>query len=383
MPRKVRKTLLFLGVIVLLIVAVLVGFFLGFRYVNEQNQRLDAMSESFDREGKSPITADTKGAVEIYIAQQSNTDDIADVLKKAGLIKNTFAYKLISKFNGFDGQYQYGTHYLLPDMSYDEMMLILTRQPKQISLTFYEGMTYEQMRDVMIEAGMRFSPELMDAMVMRPSLFTDYSFISGIEERPGREWLLQGYLWPDTYLFDINSTEQQILRIFLNNTEAKIAEGKYYERAKEQGITLDDAIILASIVQVDGTISEMNKIARVFINRMDADMALEAEPTVNYLRVRDGKEPKLWMSADELREYAGNPYNTYYFNGLPPGPINSPGVVAIEAVLWPATERTWPGAERYLFFTATGEGTTDFSFTYEEHAEKTAKYMEAYEDSSD
>ena len=69
MPRKVRKTLLFLGVIVLLIVAVLVGFFLGFRYVNEQNQRLDAMSESFDREGKSPITADTKGAVEIYIAQ--------------------------------------------------------------------------------------------------------------------------------------------------------------------------------------------------------------------------------------------------------------------------------------------------------------------------
>ncbi|HHU04589.1 MAG TPA: endolytic transglycosylase MltG [Fastidiosipila sp.] len=380
MPRKVRKILTFLAIIVVLIAAVLVGFFLGFRYVREQDQRLESLSESFDREGISPITADTDGAVEIYIAQQSDTGDIAETLKDSGLIKNTFAYELISKFNGFDGQYQYGTHYLLPDMSYDEMMLILTRQPKQIAVTFYEGMTYEQMRDTMIDAGMRFNPDLLDEMVMRPSLFTDYSFISGIEEHPGREWLLQGYLWPDTYLFDINSTEQEIIRIFLNNTESKLKEGNYYERAEHQGISLDDAIILASIVQSEGTISEMNKIARVFINRLLLEMPLQAEPTVNYLRVGDGKEPKLWMSEQELREYATNPYNTYYFNGLPPGPINSPGVVAIEAVLWPATERTWTGAESYLYFTATGKGTTDFSFTYEEHAEKTARYMAEYED---
>ncbi|NLC26581.1 MAG: endolytic transglycosylase MltG, partial [Fastidiosipila sp.] len=324
MPRKVKKTLTFLGIIVLLIVAILVGFFLGFRYVSEQNQRLDSISQSFDLEGKSPITADTKGAVEIYIAQQSHTQDIAETLKKADLIKNTFAFKLISKFNGFDGQYQYGTHYLLPDMSYDEMMLILTRQPEQISITFFEGMTYEQMRDSMIEAGMRFNPDLLDALVMRPSLFTDYSFISGIEERPGRDWLLQGYLWPDTYLFDINSTEQQIIRMFLNNTEDKIAEGNYYERAEQQEMTLDDAINMASIVQLEGTIPEMNKVARVFINRINAGMRLEAEPTVNYLRIRDGKEAMLWMSANELREYANDPYNTYYFDGLPPGPINSP-----------------------------------------------------------
>ena len=380
MPRKVRKILTFLAIIVVLIAAVLVGFFLGFRYVREQDQRLESLSESFDREGISPITADTDGAVEIYIAQQSDTGDIAETLKDSGLIKNTFAYELISKFNGFDGQYQYGTHYLLPDMSYDEMMLILTRQPKQIAVTFYVGMTYEQMRDSMIDAGMRFNPDLLDEMVMRPSLFTDYSFISGIEEHPGREWLLQGYLWPDTYLFDINSTEQEIIRIFLNNTESKLKEGNYYERAEHQGISLDDAIILASIVQSEGTISEMNKIARVFINRLLLEMPLQAEPTVNYLRVGDGKEPKLWMSEQELREYATNPYNTYYFNGLPPGPINSPGVVAIEAVLWPATERTWTGAESYLYFTATGKGTTDFSFTYEEHAEKTARYMAEYED---
>lgn len=380
MPRKVRKILTFLAIVVILIAAVLVGFFLGFRYVREQDQRLESLSESFDREGISPITADTDGAVEIYIAQQSDTGDIAETLKDSGLIKNTFAYELISKFNGFDGQYKYGTHYLLPDMSYDEMMLILTRQPKQIAVTFYEGMTYEQMRDTMIDAGMRFNPDLLDEIVMRPSLFTDYSFISGIEEHPGREWLLQGYLWPDTYLFDINSTEQEIIRIFLNNTESKLKEGNYYERADHQGISLDDAIILASIVQSEGTISEMNKIARVFINRLLLEMPLQAEPTVNYLRVGDGKEPKLWMSEQELREYATNPYNTYYFNGLPPGPINSPGVVAIEAVLWPATERTWTGAESYLYFTATGKGTTDFSFTYEEHAEKTARYMAEYED---
>lgn len=373
-PRRISRTVTVLFIILLLVVATLVGFFLGFRYVRLQDRRLDALKATIDEQGLLPIDEQTDGAVEIYISHHADTEDIAETLKQKGLIRNTFAFEILSKFNGFDGQYQYGTHYLHPDMSYDEMMLVLTNRPKQIAITFYEGMTYTQMKQAMLDAGMRFNEHILDAMVKRPSLFTDYSFVPGIKQREGREWLLQGYLWPDTYLFDLNATEEQIIRIFLNNTEHKLREGNYYERAKRQGIDLDDVITLASIVQSEGPIAEMPKIGRVFLNRLEADMPLESCATVNYLRSEDHKQPLLWLSESNLNEYRSNPYNTYTHAGLPPGPINSPGTVAIEGVLWPATERTWPNAGSYYYFCATGEGDNDFSMTYDEHAAKVERY---------
>lgn len=208
----------------------------------------------------------------------------------------------------------------------------------------------------------------------QPSLFMDFSFVRQIETKPGREWLLQGYLWPDTYRFDINATEQQIIRTFLSNTEYRLRQGNYLERATKIGMSLDEVLTLASIVQQEGPIVEMPKIARVFINRLDQGMPLQSCATINYLRKEEGKDARLWIFHDDIERYVNNLYNTYSYSGLPPGPINSPGLVAIEGVLWPATDRTWPGAGQYLFFCARGDGSNDFSKTSAEHEAKVAHY---------
>ncbi len=377
MPRRLSKPVFVLLVIVVIMAGALIGFNFGYRYVRNQDERLESLKRQFDEHGSAPYNKDTPGAVEVYVRQQFDTEDIAEMLKDEGLIENTLAFEILSKFNGFDGQYRYGTHYLLPDMSYDEIMVVLTNEPDPVTITFIEGMTYNQMKKKMLDAGMRFNPDLLDAMVRRPYLFTDYSFVPQIESKPGREWLLQGYLWPDTYQFDINATEQQILRMILNNTERHLRLGGYYERAERLGMTLDEVMTLASIVQVEGNLVEMPKIAKVFQNRIDREMMLQSCATVNYLRTEDGLKPVLWVQNDDLRKYSNNAYNTYSHSGLPPGPINSPGTVAIEAVLWPATARTWPGADEYLYFVATGKGTSDFSKTYEEHAAKAERYSQA------
>ena len=376
MPRRITKPLIVLVIVVLLIGAVLIGFSLGYRYVREQDRRLGYLKDQFDARGFSPFDQDTPGAVEIYIQQQATTKEIAQMLIDKQLIGNSFAFEFLSKFNGFDGQYQYGTHYLVEGMSYDEIMVVLTNQPQPVTITFIEGMSYLQMKEAMLEAGMRFNPDLLDAMVRQPGLFSDYDFIQQIEPNAGREWLLQGYLWPDTYQFDVNATEQEIIRIFLNNTERHLRAGDYYQRAEERGMTIDRVLTLASIVQQEGPIDEMPKIAKVFLNRMERDMMLQSCATVNYLRAEEGRDPELWILNADIERYKDSPYNTYRHGGLPPGPINSPGTVAIEGVLWPATERTWSGANNYLFFCAKGDGTNDFSRTNEEHEAKTARYRE-------
>ena len=374
MTRNVTKSIVILIVVLLIIGFVIAGFITGYRYVLKQDERFANLRSQFDERGFSPITKDTPNAVEVYIPQQADSETIGEILIDKGLISNLLAFKVISKFNGFDGQYQYGTHYLVPGLSYDEIMVLLTNQPEPVTVTIYEGMTYLDIKEKLIDAGMRFNPKLLDMMMNQPSLFMDFSFVRQIETKPGREWLLQGYLWPDTYRFDINATEQQIIRTFLSNTEYRLRQGNYLERATKIGMSLDEVLTLASIVQQEGPIVEMPKIARVFINRLDQGMPLQSCATINYLRKEEGKDARLWIFHDDIERYVNNLYNTYSYSGLPPGPINSPGLVAIEGVLWPATDRTWPGAGQYLFFCARGDGSNDFSKTSAEHEAKVAHY---------
>jgi UPF0755 protein len=372
---RLRRTLFVLIVIILLIGATIFGYFTGFSFVENQNMRLGNLAALMAYHDSSPITAETPTAVEVYIPRESDTGDIAKILRQSGLIGSEFAFLMLSKFNGYDGNYRSGTHYLLPEMSYDEMMLVLTYQPKPVTITFPEGLTYLQVKQRLLDAGMRFNGDILDEMMRRPGLFPEYSFISEIDMSDQREWALQGYLWPDTYQFDVNMTEEQIVRTFLRNTEAKLEQNGYIERARAQEMRLDQVITLASIVQTEGPDEEMARIGRVFLNRIREGMPLQSCATINYLRLELGEEPVLWVKNDDLVRFANNAYNTYRDgSGLPPGPINSPGMSAIEGVLWPATERTWANAGYYYYFVARGDGTNDFSQTYEEHEEKAQYY---------
>ena len=379
MSKRVTRTFTVLMTLAIIFILAVTLFFAGYNYVREQDKRIKFLQERVSEasaKGEKLFNSETPDAVEITIERSYSSSEIADELYKKGLIKNKTMFKLLSKINGFDGDYQAGNHYLTPELSYDEIMYMLTIIPEPIKITFVEGMTYKQMQEKMIEAGLKINVERMDSLVEKPNLFIDYDFVRELAKHKDRKWKLQGYLWPDTYQFDSQMDEETILRVFLSNTEHKLQEGEEYkERAEERGLTMDQVVTLASLVQAESNVAQMNKIARVFLNRIDNEMPLQSCASINFLRMEEGQDPIPWAATSDIEKYKDNLYNTYSNAGLPPGPINNPGIIAIESVLWPATERTWSGASSYLYFCADGKGNNVFSFTLEEQEENIQKYQ--------
>ncbi len=375
LSRRVKRTLLIVATTFVLLVIAAIGFYFGMSYVISQNIRFDQLDAEFakpEEENPYKIDENTTGAIEIYIPRAADTQAIADVLKAAKVIENPMVFTVLSKFNGFDGSYLAGTHYVTDKMSYDEIMYILTQKPNAVRVTFPEGLSYIEVKQKLKDAGVNFDEQILDSMMRNPQLFIDYPFVASIADKPGRKWLLQGYLFPDTYEFDMNTDEEAIIRTFLNNFSAKLSD-KYEKRAAELGITLDEAVALASIIQIECALNEeMQTVSGVFWNRLKQDISLGTDATINYLRKEAGLETKLWMSTEEIN-FFDSPYNLYNNLGLPPGPICSPGDLAIKAALYPLKHN-------YLYFVATGDGHNVFATTLDQHNINVEKYFAIYQE---
>ena len=369
LPKKLRIALRVLIVLVLLFAFAVAGVIFGYNYVISQEERFDALQEEIDN-GTLVIDKNTEGAVVLVVEMGDSTGDIADKLLEMGLINNTFVFSLMSKINGFDGAYVAGTHYLIPGLSYDEIMYFLTLEPSQVTVTIPEGTTYVELKAILHEAGLNFDDAEFDECMNSPDLFVDYDFISSIEIDPDRDYILAGYLYPDTYKFDVNASPETIIRKFLNNMENKLYD-EYYARAEQIGMSMDEVITLASIIQQEsGKVSDMMYISAVFHNRLNSDdesmRFLGSSATINYLVELQGGTPSLLHT--EAETSIDSPYNTYTNPGLPPGPICMPGLDAISAALYPE-----PNCG-YMYFCATGDGGTAFAVTLAEHEENVATY---------
>lgn len=369
LPKKLRIALRVLIVLVLLFAFAVAGVIFGYNYVISQEERFDALQEQIDN-GTLVIDKNTEGAVVLVVEMGDSTGDIADKLLEMGLINNTFVFSLMSKVNGFDGAYVAGTHYLIPGLSYDEIMYFLTLEPSQVTVTIPEGTTYVELKAILHDAGLNFDDAEFDECMNSPDLFVDYDFISSIEIDPDRDYILAGYLYPDTYKFDVNASPETIIRKFLNNMENKLYD-EYYARAEQIGMSMDEVITLASIIQQEsGKVSDMMYISAVFHNRLDSDdesmRYLGSSATINYLVELQGGTPSLLHTEAETN--IDSPYNTYTNPGLPPGPICMPGLDAISAALYPE-----PNCG-YMYFCATGDGGTAFAVTLAEHEENVATY---------
>ncbi|MBR3246814.1 MAG: endolytic transglycosylase MltG [Clostridiales bacterium] len=369
---KVRAALRLLIVLVLLFGFAIGGIYVGYNYVISQDKRFNSLKTDIEA-GKYKIKADTEGAVTIVIKSGDSTSDIADKLYDEGLITNKFLFSIISKLNGFDGAYIAGTHYLLKGFSYDELMYFLTLEPEAVKVMIPEGVTYYEIKKILHEAGLNFDDEEFDRCMNSPNLFTDYEFVSQIEIKEGRDYILSGYLYPDTYYFDVNASPESIIRRFLNNTQSKLYD-EYYVRAQRLGYSMDEIITLASVIQMEtGKPADMMLVSAVFHNRLNSDEEdmryLGSSATINYLVEINGGKASILHTDDELN--IDSPYNTYTHQGLPPGPICMPGLDAISAALYPE-----PGCN-YMYFCATGiEGGTAFATTLSQHEDNIEKYSE-------
>ena len=369
LSKKIWVALRVLVILLLLFGFAVLGVFGGFNYVLSQDTRFDNLKKGL-AEGKYKVQADTPGAVTLVVETGDSTSDIADKLLEKGLIKNKLVFSLMSKINGFDGAYVAGTHYLLDSYSYDELMFFLTLESATVAVTIPEGTTYYQLKKILHKAGLTFDDAEFDMCMNSPDMFVDYDFVSKIEINDERDFILAGYLYPDTYMFDVNSKPETIIRKFLNNMKSKLYE-EYYTRAKGLGMSMDQVITLASIIQMEtGKPLDMMYISAVFHNRLKSkDKSLRkfgSSATINYLIEQRGEKTTLLHSDDQLA--IDSPYNTYTHEGLPPGPICMPGLDAISAALYPE-----PGCG-YLYFCATGDGGTAFATTLKQHQKNVNKY---------
>ena len=291
-----------------------------------------------------------KNPVDIKIEQGAGTSVIANKLKASGIISYKSVFKIYSRITG-KHIYQMGTHKFNSSMSYKEIIKVLQTAPEneEVQILIPEGYELRQIADVLEENG------LINRDVFMSEVETgnfDYDFVSQIPNRSNR---LEGYLFPDTYIFSINETEHEIIDKMLANFNNQVVP--VY---KQSGcsMSLDDVVILASVIEREAAGDEdRGKVASVFINRINSGMNLESCATVQYIL----KERKSILSVEDTK--IDSPYNTYKNSGLPIGPISAPGIKSINAAIYP--EKT-----NYMYFLASEDGSYSlFSETFEEHLE--------------
>lgn len=183
----------------------------------------------------------------------------------------------------------------------------------------------------------------------------------------------EGYMFPDTYLFNPQSTPTDIISILRNNFEKKY-EANLQSRIKKLGLTSDEGVILASIVEREARSDEARRmVASILLKRLKIEMGLNADATIQYALIPKGtiNPPSFgWWKRNLTKEdlKIASPYNTYLYRGLPPGPICNPSLSALEAAA--SADPKTP----YLYYYHDSKGNSYYAKTLEEHNQNVASY---------
>lgn len=328
----------------------------------------------------NPVDINDATPIEVVIPKSSSASTIARILYNArgedeeGLIPNTAVFKVYVDFVGKANKMQAGTYILSRNMTLKQIVDIICEgnPPKStVKFTIPEGYTIADIARVLIEKGLIESEkELFDVCVSGAS-FETFAFISNIAENGGnRRFVLEGYLFPDTYEAFVDSSVDSIIIRMLNRFN-EIYSDEYAARAGELGMTMDQLITLASLIEREAQVdSDFAKVSAVFHNRLKSDMPLQSCASLSYvLNVK-----KYTFTESELA--TESPYNTYLNRGLPVGPISNPGKAAIEAALYPNEEFL---SEQYLYFcngNLKESAELVFAKTYEEHQANVMQYQQ-------
>jgi len=293
------------------------------------------------------------GEKKFVVEPGKNLDEIITELDSNDIIPNSLLFKIVVKLTGKESQI-ISNHYLFKNgMNNLQLLEQLTDKNlnQKVRLTIPEGYTIKQIGNL-IQKKLSLSKDKFYHESSNDSLIN----ILGLKDKIKN---LEGFLYPDTYEVSPSISEKALVQLLFNEFRKKVFD--------INGIDLKDtallkAITLASIIQGETKFEkEMPVVAGVYTNRLKKGMRLEADPTIQYI-LPDGPRRLLY---EDLK--ISSPYNTYIVKGLPPGPINNPGISAIKAALNPEENK-------FLFFVATGEGDHKFSENYEQHLNAVKEY---------
>lgn len=299
-------------------------------------------------------TGSAKESTQFVLSKGENAWEVSKKLDQQGLVvgKLHFMYYLWRTESGH--KLVAGIYTIDPGLKIAEIARLLTTgeyNSNQVRVTFPEGWTIEDMAKRLSERG--FSGDEFEKVANKPDsdLKADYTFLSDLP----KEATLEGYLFPDTYFFAKNFTAKQIIGKMLDNFNSKYSQSMIDE-TKKQGKNIHQLVTMASVIEGEvPTQADRKIVSGIFWKRINIGQPMQSCATLAYIL----GEYKAQYSIEETQ--VDSPYNTYRNKGLPPGPINSPGISAISAALYPQQSD-------YLFFLSNKKtGKTVFSKTFEEH----------------
>lgn len=292
-------------------------------------------------------------AVVVTVAPGSSLSGVARELEDKGVVDSALALRLIARWKQLESRIQAGSYRFEKMATAEEVFYRLVRgDVEKVNLTIPEGFTLEQIIERISQKGYGRRERLRQ-------LCHDSEFIASLKIEADS---LEGYLFPETYHFAPGNNEAQLLTMLVDQFFAQISS-TLIDRAENLGLTLHQLVTLASIIEKEtGVIDEMPLISSVFHNRLKRGIPLQTDPTVIYgIKNFDGNITRKHLKTP-------TPYNTYIIRGLPPGPIASPGLAALNAAADPAQTK-------YLYFVARGDGSHQFSKTLVEHNEAVRKFQ--------
>ena len=295
----------------------------------------------------------------------SSLTRVANNLEAAGLVRNRSVFKYYADFLGYGQKIQAGTYTLSPSMTLREIAEQLTRgdgTPLVRRITIIEGWTVQSIAAYLKREGVISAEEQFLSLCRTGEQFSAYYYIADVRASANfsqRIYALEGYLSPNTYEIYTSATPEEIIKKLLSQTEA-VFRDEWHDRADALGMTMDQVITLASLIEKEAKQADFARVSAVFHNRLKINMALGSDVTIKYVT---GTER---MSLNNSDLSVDSPYNTYRNKGLPPGPICNPSAAAIEAALYPDETFT---AQNYLYFCSKDPATGElyFSRTLEEH----------------
>ena len=287
-----------------------------------------------------------------------STYSITNRLERVGLVSDAGVLRDYLIYSGLDTTIQAGEYTLSPRFSPLEIAQALQdATPSEITFRILPGWRLEEIAAALPTSGLSFSPEAFLEIATRPPVSLPLA-----QERPSGS-SLEGFMFPDSYRLPRDIPIEDFLPIVLDDFQAKVGPD-LLQGWQNQGLSLFQAVALASIVQREAIVEEeMPMIASVFANRLLAGMRLDSDPTVQYALGYDDTKDTWWKNPLSLEDLQINsPYNTYQIPGLPPGPIANPSLNALRAVAFPADTP-------YYYFRAAcdGSGRHNFAETFEQH----------------
>jgi UPF0755 protein len=289
---------------------------------------------------------------EVKIPEGVTYSEGIDILKKEGIIKNKFIFLLLGRITMIDRKLRAGYYNLSTSMSPWEVFDSLRKgRIVHFNITIPDGSTLEDIRLKFRDTG------LIDDESWQ--LVYNRDFLNSLNiDAPS----LEGYIYPDTYNFAKGTKPEDIFKIMVQRLRENFDQS-LRKRAEELGMTENEVLTLASIIEKEAVFDrERPIISAVYHNRLKKNMKLQADPTVLYGIKKTGNR----ITKNDLKRIT--PYNTYVINGLPPGPIASPGIKSIKAALYPADVD-------YLYFVSKNDGTHYFSRTGKEHMRAVMLYQ--------